>query len=147
MLIRTATLADTDAISAVCMAAFTASVAPSLGAQGIATFTAVAQPQAFQQRIEAGHVVLVCELGNALVGVAELKQGRHVAMLFVAPQLQRGGVGAALMARLLTHAQADVVTVSASLTSVPAYQRYGFACSGDVAEIHGLVYQPMEWRR
>lgn len=147
MIIRPATVADCPAISAVCIAAFTASIAPSLGEEGIATFTAVARPEAFAARLAADNVVLVCEQDQRMVGVAELKQGRHVAMLFVAPSAQRGGIGAALMAQVLQHASADVVTVSASLPSVAAYQRYGFACSAEVSQSHGLVYQPMEMRR
>ncbi|REM11244.1 GNAT family N-acetyltransferase, partial [Mycobacterium tuberculosis] len=34
--------------------------------------------------------------------------------------------------------------VSASLSSGPAYERYGFACAGEAAESSGLRYQPMD---
>ncbi len=36
------------------------------------------------------------------------------------------------------------MTVNASLSSVPAYQKYGFEIKGYMAESAGLVYQPME---
>ena len=42
------------------------------------------------------------------------------------------------------HARVDVLRVSASLSSVPAYERYGFACAGEAAESSGLRYQPMD---
>ncbi len=45
--IRPARVDDLPAISAVCLAAFTAAVAPSLSATGIATFGNVAAPDAF----------------------------------------------------------------------------------------------------
>lgn len=38
------------------------------------------------------------------------------------------------------------MTVKASLSSVPAYQRYGFTLAGNVGEFAGLVYQPVEKR-
>ncbi|MNN66149.1 Acetyltransferase (GNAT) family protein [compost metagenome] len=67
-------------------------------------------------------------------------------MLFIAPGWQRQGIGTRLMNAALEHARVDVVTVKASLPSVPAYQRYGFTLAGEVGEFSGLVYQPMEKR-
>ncbi|WP_434771487.1 GNAT family N-acetyltransferase [Pseudomonas entomophila] len=75
--------------------------------------------------------------------MVELKQRRHVALLFVAPGWQRRGVGARLMQTALAHTEAGEVTVSASLPSVGAYQRYGFVLAGNMSESGGLVYQPM----
>lgn len=76
----------------------------------------------------------------------ELKEGRHVAMLFVAPGWQHGSVGKCLLNAVLEHARANVVTVRTSLASVAAYERYGFTLAGSVDEFAGLVYQPMEKR-
>lgn len=67
-----------------------------------------------------------------------------MAMLFIAPGRQRQGIGARLMSAALEHARAEIVTVRASLSSVPAYQRYGFNLAGQVGEFAGLTYQPME---
>lgn len=69
-----------------------------------------------------------------------------MAMLFVAPAWQRHGVGRRLMNAALEQARANVVTVRASLSSVAAYERYGFALAGEVGELAGLIYQPMEKR-
>nr|WP_276469568.1 GNAT family N-acetyltransferase [Neptunomonas concharum] len=49
-----------------------------------------------------------------------------------------------LITAALKHARTQTVTVKASLSSVPAYKKYGFKCSGDIGESAGLVYQPME---
>lgn len=90
------------------------------------------------------NVILVSEDQDNLNGIIELKEGRHVAMLFVDTQHQNKGVGKRLLSEALVYARVSVVTVSASLSSVPAYIRYGFECKGDVAESSGLIYQPME---
>lgn len=42
--------------------------------------------------------------------------------------------------------EAFMMAVAPSLSSVPAYERYGFVLAGDVSEFAGLVYQPMEKR-
>ncbi|WP_411851787.1 GNAT family N-acetyltransferase [Stenotrophomonas sp. LGBM10] len=143
MTIRRMTPDDVHAASAVCLDAFTVAVAPTLSAQGIATFAGVASAAAFAIRLQGDNILLVAVDAGAIRGVAELKEGRHVAMLFVAPDGQQRGIGRALMTALLAHARAPLITVSASLTSVPAYARYGFVCAGEVATASGLVYQPM----
>ncbi len=146
MQIRKMTHDDLASANALCLASFTLAVAPSLSAQGVETFAKVAAQQAFAERMMGDNLMLVCVAEGALTGLIELKEGRHVAMLFVAPDWQRRGVGQRLMNAALEHARTSVVTVSASLGSVTAYERYGFALAGDVGEFAGLVYQPMEKR-
>lgn len=146
MQIRNLTPDDLPQASTLCLDAFMQAVAPSLSTQGIETFTKVAAPQAFAERMQGDNLMLACVAQGALAGLIELKEGRHVAMLFIAPGWQRQGIGTRLMNAALEHARVDVVTVKASLPSVPAYQHYGFTLAGEVGEFAGLVYQPMEKR-
>jgi len=146
MQIRNLTPDDLPHASALCLDAFTEAVAPSLSAQGVETFTKVAAPQAFAERMQGDNLMLACVAQGSIAGLIELKEGRHVAMLFIAPGWQRQGIGTRLMNAALEHARVDVVTVKASLPSVPAYQHYGFTLAGEVGEFAGLVYQPMEKR-
>ncbi|QLF94719.1 GNAT family N-acetyltransferase [Pseudomonas sp. ABC1] len=136
--------ADLDAASALCMASFMDAVAPTLHEQGVQTFAHIAAPGAFAERMQGHNLILVHEEDGTLQGLVELKEGRHLAMLFVAPGHQRQGIGGRLLDAILPQVRTEVLTVSASLSSVEAYRRYGFECSGDVAEVSGLVYQPME---
>lgn len=144
MHIRKLTPDDLPHASTVCLDAFMQAVAPALSAQGIETFAKGAAPLAFAERMQGDNLILVCVVEGVIVGLVELKEGRHVAMLFIAPGWQRQGIGARLMRAALEHARAEIVTVRASLSSVPAYQRYGFNLAGQVGEFAGLTYQPME---
>ncbi|WP_019410123.1 GNAT family N-acetyltransferase [Pseudomonas psychrophila] len=146
MPIRQLTLDDLPRASALCMDAFLLAVAPSLSDQGVETFSKVAAVQAFADRMQGDNLILVHASDGAINGLIELKEGRHVAMLFVAPDAQRKGIGMHLMNAVLEHARAEVLTVRASLSSVAAYESYGFVLSGQVGEFSGLVYQPMEKR-
>ncbi|MBW3503818.1 GNAT family N-acetyltransferase [Pseudomonas sp. NKUCC02_KPG] len=146
MQIRKLTHDDLPRVSALCLDAFMLAVAPSLSAQGVETFVRVAAVQAFSDRMEGDNLMLVCVADGAIAGLIELKEGRHVAMLFVAPGWQRRGIGMRLMSAALEQARGEAVTVSASLSSVTAYESYGFSLAGDVGEFAGLVYQPMEKR-
>lgn len=143
--IRPAHVADLPAISAVCLAAFNVAVAPSLGEVGIATFGSVATADAFAARLYGDNHILVAEHENRIVGVVELKEGRHLAMLFVDPACQGQGIGHALFEAILPQVREPVLTVRASLNAVPTYQRYGFVLDGDVGEFNGLVYQPLRY--
>lgn len=141
--IRPARVDDLPAISAVCLAAFNAAVAPTLGADGIATFASVAAADAFGVRLQGDNQILVAEQEDRVVGVIELKAGRHLAMLFVDPACQGQGIGHALFEAVLPQVREPVLTVRASLNAVPTYLRYGFVLDGDAGEFNGLVYQQM----
>lgn len=138
---------DVDAVSAICMAAFSQAVADTLSDEGVATFSNIAATNAFLDRMQGDNRLLVAENHGTIVGVIELKEGRHVAMFFVSPGCQQQGIGRMLLRAALEHARVDTVTVSASLSSVPAYKKYGFVCRGDSAESAGLIYQPMVFER
>ncbi|SBT16037.1 putative N-acetyltransferase YafP [Marinomonas gallaica] len=144
MQIRTLQVQDLEAVSAVCMKAFMASVAESLSEEGIATFTKVAASDAFFERMSKDTHMLVALIKDEIVGVAELREGHHVSMLFVRPDHQRHGIGTQLLDALLLLARSPKITVSASLSSIAAYHKYGFIECGDINEIAGLVYQPMD---
>lgn len=135
---------DFEAASAICIAAFAQSVAPTVTAQGVATFALIAAAPSFAKRFVGDNNMFVFEEAGRVVGVIELKEGHHISMLFVDPNAQGRGVGRQLVEAALAQARADLITVSASLPSVPAYTRYGFALAGPVAEAAGLIYQPMK---
>ncbi len=118
--------------------------AGTLSDEGISTFSNIAARDAFLDRMNSDNFMLIAENEGKVEGVIELKEGRHVAMLFIRPERQKSGIGRKLLLSALNHAKVETVTVSASLSSVPAYEKYGFECNGEVGESASLVYQPME---
>ncbi|MCP4261243.1 MAG: GNAT family N-acetyltransferase [Planctomycetes bacterium] len=137
-------LKDLHSVSSVCIDAFMGSVAPTLKEEGIKTFQAIASLASLEGRMEAENEMIVYESDGEVVGYIELKEGRHIAMLFVSPSFQKKGVGKSLISTILPYAKSDVITVSASLTSIPAYLNFGFEYAGEVSESAGLTYQPMQ---
>lgn len=144
MIVRKMEEKDLEAVSAICIDSFLQSVAGALSDEGITTFSNVAARDAFLDRMKGDNLMLVAENDENIEGVIELKEGRHVAMLFIRPERQKNGIGKMLLLSVLNYAKVEIVTVRASLSSVVAYEKYGFECSGEVDESAGLVYQPMK---
>lgn len=144
MKIREMIKSDVTAVSKVCIEAFDFSVAQTVSEQGIETFKEIASCDEFLKRMAQDNVILVAEKGSKVVGVIELKEGRHLAMLFVSPQSQKEGIGIGLFKAALAFTKTDILTVSASLPSIPAYLKYGFELEGEKQTHAGLVFQPMQ---
>ncbi len=144
MIIRKMNEKDVEAVSRICITSFLHSIADTLSEEGKTTFSSIAASNAFLSRMKGDNFMLVAESDENIVGVIELKEGRHVAMLFIRPESQKSGIGRKLLASALKYAKVETVTVSASLSSISAYEKYGFECRGEIGESAGLVYQPME---
>lgn len=144
MIVRKMDVKDIEAVSAICCASFSHSIADTLSEEGKETFANIAANNAFLGRMKGDNLMLVSENDKKIEGIIELKEGRHIAMLFISPDRQKKGIGRNLLSSALKHAKVDTVTVSASLSSILAYEKYGFECKGEAKESAGLVYQPME---
>ena len=91
-------------------------------------------------RDEAGHAVLVAEVGGTIVGFVTLAPGTHwsgvsepsIGELVVAPETEAQGVGTALVeavmahARSKGHARVSVSTGAANARALGFYRRLGF---------------------
>ena len=137
---------DAEQVSHVTNLAFFDSVAPGLSEEGINTFLKISAPQSIALRMQGDNIIYVYENNGVIEGVVELKEGRHVAMLFVMPSAQGQGIGRALIKEALNHAREMTVTVSASIPSVPAYIRYGFKVVDTEKNLNGLRYVPMVYQ-
>lgn len=144
MQIRAMQSADIHPVSTMVMKTFLSFVAKTLPPHGVETFREIASPASLRDYLQADTCILLATEDEAIVGVAALREGRHVGMLFVDPAYQRQGIGKALMEQLLQHRRGAEVTVFASVSSVPAYRSYGFEVSGRIDEKGGIIYQPMQ---
>ncbi|HLD68581.1 MAG TPA: GNAT family N-acetyltransferase [Pseudomonas sp.] len=87
-------------------------------------------------------------IDNALVGVAALREQKHIHHLFVHPDFHRQGIAQKLWLRLKGDAMAagnpGRFTVNASLYAVPVYSQFGFAPSAEPQTRNGVQFQPMQ---
>jgi ribosomal protein S18 acetylase RimI-like enzyme len=124
-------------------------IAPGFSEEGIEEFFKYANHRAIVKRSEAGdHFVIVAETDGVIVGMIEIKERRHVSMLFVDKSFQRKGVATELLSLALEEigsgaAIPEKITVNSSPFAVSFYERAGFKPTSEPRTIHGIVHIPM----
>lgn len=82
-----------------------------------------------------------------LIGVIAVRSsGSHIALLFVAGEYHRKGIGRMLFETVLTNCTADSITVNSSPFAVPFYHKLGFTDTDAEQTVNGLRFTPMEYR-
>jgi GNAT superfamily N-acetyltransferase len=129
-------------------AVFDRLVAPQFSQQGIDEFRKYVRPEALAERAREGHKVILAHEGDALLGMIEIREAKHISLLFVDEAHQGRGIGRELISRAFQHCHAanagiTSVTVHASPNSVEFYRRVGFLPEGSERVENGIRYRPM----
>jgi GNAT superfamily N-acetyltransferase len=137
---------EAAAVSLLAREVFIQFVAAQYEAEGVEEFGRYESAEAFSQRQEPDHVSLVAERDGELIGMLQLRESSHVAMLFIRPSCQRQGIGRALLAAAsaLVGDPDRAFTVSASPNAVTAYERLGFTPTAPEQLLRGIRYVPMQ---
>jgi GNAT superfamily N-acetyltransferase len=149
MLIRSATVADAAAISALVIACTREHIASSLADGGLSHLLSEMTPEQQAERIRNGYQYFVALESDAMVGTAAIRPPAHLYYLFVDTRQQQRGIARELwnharewVARSTNH---EPITVNSSLNAIAVYQRLGFTIVGPPVENQGVRYQPMRW--
>lgn len=123
-------------------------VAPEYSQEGVEEFMKYIQPHELTSRAQENHFSLIAELGSEIIGMIEVLNYSHVALLFVDSRLQRRGVGSQLLRRALEICRRKEpsllqVTVNASPNSITAYERMGFEPTDIEQCVNGIRFVPM----
>lgn len=137
--------------AAVCrlvLTVFDATVAPDFSTEGVAEFRHFADAKALEERLRQGNSVLLAERAGRLIGIVEIMENRHIAMLFVDPAAQGRGVGRALLSQAIELCRTGApdlteLTVHSAPGAVHFYEKHGFRVQGLEREENGIRYLPM----
>jgi GNAT superfamily N-acetyltransferase len=126
-------------------------VAPQYSQEGVEEFMKYIQPEELSSRTQGNHFSLIAELDSEIVGVIEIRNYSHVALLFVDSRFQRKGVGRELLRKAMeicrrNELSLSQVTVNASPNSVTAYERMGFKPTDAEQCVNGIRFVPMALR-
>lgn len=148
MNIRVATPADAEQISSLIIDLSTPFYTSPTRA-GAEPFLASVNAEAQRRNLSASNFLYyVAESNGQLAGVVALRDNAHLFHLFVASSLQRTGLATRLWnivkAEALAAGNTGQFTVNSSLNAVPVYERFGFIRTGEVQQMHGISFQPMQ---
>lgn len=135
--IRLADAADAEAISRLVIRSLRESNAGDYRPDHIAGLVAGFSAEGVSERMK-GRTTFVAIQGGEIVGTASLGDGR-VHTVFINPDLQGRGIGAALMAQVEALAQTRAIpllTVRSSITAEGFYQKLGYHPVRE--EVYGL---------
>lgn len=132
---------------ALVLAVFDAKVAPGFSPQGRDAFYEFIRQSAFSRRPGDGFALAALH-DDRVVGVIEVVDGSHVALLFVSTECQGMGIGQALMHKAEGRCRENnrglaALTVNSSPNAVEAYRRMGFTPLGEEQERDGIRFVPM----
>ena len=135
---------DVNGAFGVIKAAFEKFVAPGYTREGILEFYKFANPLAMRRRLPESLMLSAKSEDDAIVGVIEVKDLKHISLLFVLPEHHKKGIARQLVKRAETICGAHVsLEVNASPYAVPAYQQLGFQAQIGEQEQNGIRFVPM----
>lgn len=128
---------------------FTEFVAPQYPPEGVAEFKKFVCRDALADRLTAGDIVLLAESGYKIIGVIEIRDNNHIALLFVENSFQRKGIAKELIRRSVGvcrkhKPEIQRITVNSSPNAFTAYQKIGFRTVEDEKVVNGIRFIPME---
>lgn len=123
-------------------------VAPHYSEEGRLEFLDYVTPEQFRQRGGHEHFVLVAAANDKIVGMIEMRQHRHVSLLFVDRRFQKQGISRELLRRALiicleTKPKLRTISVNSSPNAVNIYEKLGFRQAGAERVKNGIKFTPM----
>ncbi len=121
-------------------------VAPDYEAEGINEFFKFANSLALAERAGSDQIVIVAEQGSNIVGIIEMRNCEHIAMLFVS--FRGKGIAKELINRSVEECRnrkpgLKRITVNSSPFAEPFYSRMGFTPTGPFQKKNGITFEPM----
>ena len=128
---------------------FMKSEAGEFSQPGISRFLSYVNPVRMAERVAQDlSFVLVSVAADNPVGMVEVRNYSHIALLFVDDDHQRQGLASQLLDQAISACREKTpalrrITVNASPTGLPVYARWGFHPIGDELEMDGVRFTYM----
>jgi len=145
--IRQGSVADAPRVSELLVSLSKEFIVTDFSEDGRSYFLSELAPEKMAERFSGDFQFLLAEDGGVLVGVAATRSKNHLYYLFVSKSHQRRGLAKRLWTQVKENnrvAGASIVfTVNASNYAIQAYERLGFALTGEVQQVKGVIFNPM----
>lgn len=146
---RTMYYEELNSVCAMVLRIFDEHTAPLVPVGGRASFAQYILPIAMERRLKRGNFVLVAVAERQIVGMIEIREHKHIALLFVENPYQRQGIAKKLIDEALAYCLAQnpnlkEITVNASVNALGFYEKFGFQAYDEPA--NELYATPMLYK-
>jgi GNAT superfamily N-acetyltransferase len=140
---------ETDVVDLV-LNVFSEFVAPHFSEGGILEFKKFVNTSALEERFQSGNPIIVALFKNEIIGVIEIRDNSHIALLFVGKPYQKKGVAKKLFGEVIKicrekNPDIQKFTVNSSPNAYAAYQKFGFKGENAIKTVNGIRFIPMEF--
>jgi GNAT superfamily N-acetyltransferase len=113
---------------------------------GLKVFYDFIEEYNFIERNKTNCVTFIAKVDNVIAGMIEMRDNKHICLLFVDKKYQGISIAHRLMDKAREHAlknRSALIDVNASIYSLPIYEKLGFQKTADVQEVNGIKFYPM----
>jgi len=149
VIIRRARIEEYDEAIELVYKVFLRFEAAEYGKEGTDSFAEFLTSNDLYNLFATGHYVMyVAEYNKSIVGVASVRSGNHISLLFVDEKYHHRGIGRRLLLALGEYVSDttdyNTLTVNSSPYAVDFYHRIGFEDTGEQRRDSGIIFTPME---
>jgi GNAT superfamily N-acetyltransferase len=125
-------------------------VAIDYSAEGNATFYEFIREEEIGKRLRQGNYFLVYEVDNRIVGILELRDKKHICLLFVDKNYQGRGIAKELFKTTIAYIRENaptikIIEVNSSPYALEIYKKMGFIQKSNLKEQNGIKYNELEY--
>lgn len=140
---------DEVAVARVAADCFDRFIRPHYSGQGVRSFAAYIYPGAIAKRQSIDCRMFIADLDGTVAGLIEMRDNRHISMLFVDPEFHGCGIATRLFERAFRIAAKldpglTEVTVFSAPGATEVYRHWGFVETGPETEHDGIRFLPMK---
>lgn len=147
--IRAARAEEWDDAMALAYAVFLKYESKEYGREGTEAFLNFISDELLYKLFLQGHYKLIVALSDdKIIGVASLRNGTHLSLLFVDEKYHRRGIARAMLYKFKDYLLGEGenrITVNASPYATEFYHKLGFADEGPMQKKDGMIFTPMKW--
>lgn len=149
IIIKNITLADLSEAMLLAKGVFDEFQAPSLSPEGIAEFHKYIEVNRARLRLNTNHFSLMAIKNKKVVGIIEVRNAKHISLLFVDPNYHNQGIAKKLWTESMklckkTNPNITEFTVLASAYALPVYEKWGFKKTAEEQIKNGIRCYPMK---
>jgi GNAT superfamily N-acetyltransferase len=149
VVLRPARPEDAEAISGLIMSLARFFLADPDHPERAAAFFPTISPAGIAEKLASDrHRYHVAEVDGALAGIVGMRDGRHLAHLFVAEPFRGRGIATLLWETVRREARAQgnpgEFTLNSTRYAAPLYERFGFRATSAVRVADGIAFIPMQ---